>query len=270
MDINLPYFESNRSKLYYRTIGSGPPVVLISGLASHHRSWGLQFIDLKKWFKLIAIDNRGVGKSDGRTEELTIEDMASDIDALLTMVGVEKVNLIGSSMGGMIALEYASINSKRISSLILSSLPIQKPSGPLETFVSDLNLALQNGCPESFFKTLASYLFTSDFLRDEQFGIMADFFAKSPGDYCPETIFWQLHAIRKWLGSKKLEQRCECPCLIVSGSEDKLVPPETTVEAAFRIFPHATRKIIQGAGHAVHIEKSKEFNKIVCDFLRDQ
>ena len=120
----MPFFKSSRSTLYYKTIGSGPPVVLISGLATHHRSWGLQFVDLKRWFELIAIDNRGIGKSDGSTEELTIEDMASDIDALLTVVGIEKVHLMGSSMGGMIALEYASINPKRVSSLILSSLPI--------------------------------------------------------------------------------------------------------------------------------------------------
>ena len=266
----MPYFKSNKSKLYYRTIGSGPPVVLISGLAANHRSWGLQFLDLKKWFKLIAIDNRGIGKSGGGTVELSIEDMASDIDALLTMVGIEKVHLMGSSMGAMIALEYASINPERVQSLILSSLPIQKPSGTFETFVSYLTSTLQNGSRETFLQTLASYLFSSNFLRDEQFEIIADFLAKSPIDHRPETIFCQLLAIRKWLGSRKWEQGCKCPCLIVSGSEDKLVPPETIIEAAFKIFPHAIRKIIQGAGHAVHIEKSKEFNKIVCDFLRDQ
>jgi len=266
----LPYFKSTQGYLYYKTIGSGPPVVLISGLAAHHRSWGLQLVELKKWFKLIAIDNRGIGKSDGVTKGLTIGDMAADIDALLTVVGAEKVHLVGSSMGGMVALEYAQTNPKRVSSLVLSSLPIQESFGPFETFVSALTPTLEKNCPESFFQMLASYLFSSGFLKNERFGLIADFFVKRPIDYRPETIFWQLRATHKWLESRKWGQGAKCPCLIILGSEDRLVPQETTFESAYKFFPHATIKIIQGAGHAAHIEKPHEFNKIVYDFLQSQ
>ena len=48
------------------------------------------------------------------------------------------------------------------------------------------------------------------------------------------------------------------------------MPPEIILKDASKIFPHATREIIQGAGHAVHIEKPKEFNKIVYRFLKGQ
>ena len=56
------------------------PVVLISGLAANHRTWGFQLLDLKKHFQLIAIDNRGIGKSEGTFDGLTIEDMAADVE----------------------------------------------------------------------------------------------------------------------------------------------------------------------------------------------
>lgn len=58
--------------------------------------------------------------------------------------------------------------------------------------------------------------------------------------------------------------------MTVWGSEDKLVPVKEAMDIMSKILPHASKKIIRGAGHAAHIEKPKRFNKIVCDFLRNQ
>ncbi len=145
------------------------PVVLVSGLAANHRSWGLQLVDLKKNFQLITIDNRGIGKSKGALDGLTIEDMAADVGELLSMLNVERVHLIGFSMGGMITLEYAARNPEKGCSIVLSSLPIFENLGPFDAFSSELNSVLAAGDPENLFQTLASMYFSSDFLNERRY-----------------------------------------------------------------------------------------------------
>lgn len=265
----MPYFKSNQCSLYYTISGVGVPVVLISGLAANHRSWGLQVVDLKKYFQLITIDNRGIGKSKGTLDGLTIEDMAVDVGELLSMLNVERVHLIGFSMGGMIALEYAAKNPEKVCSLVLSSLPILENLGPFDAFASELNSVLCDGESNHLFQTLAAMFFSSNFLKCKQYEILADFFEENPNIYRPETISWQIHAIHKWLNLKKWTIGCTCPCMLIYGSEDKLVNLRTASDYMSEYFPCAMKKIIRGVGHAVHIEEPNHFNKIVCDFIQN-
>lgn len=65
--------------------------------------------------------------------------MVVDVGELLSMLNVERVHMIGFSMGGMIALEYAAKNPEKVYSLVLSSLPILENLGPFEAFASELN-----------------------------------------------------------------------------------------------------------------------------------
>jgi pimeloyl-ACP methyl ester carboxylesterase len=244
------------------------PVVLISGLAANHRSWGFQLLDLKKYFQLIAIDNRGIGNSEGFFEELTIEDMAVDVDRLFSKLNIEQVHLIGSSMGGMIALEYAAQNPEKIRSLVLSSLPILENLSFFEIFAGKLKLVLDEGDPKKLYQTMSSMNFSPAFLNDKRYEILAGLFDRYPAAYPPKIISLQLNAIEEWRKLKNWAiEGCTCPCMIIFGSEDKFVPVKEAMGLMSKIFPHAIKKVIQGAGHAVHIEKPQEFNKIVCDFL---
>lgn len=217
------------------------------------------------------MDNRGTGQSDGTTNSLSIEDMALDIDALINEVDIDKIHLVGFSMGGMIALEYAATHPDKVSSLVLSSLPIEQPLKNVELFVKDITTALmQSVNPRAFFRILAPYLFSSDFLKDGRLEIMANCMTNDVAEYDEQTIFSQSFAIREWLLSKKWKQGCQCPCLLIFGSEDKFISLDAALKESAKFFPQKTIKIIQGAGHAVHIEKSDDFNKTLFDFLVKQ
>ena len=252
------------------TSGDGVPVIFISGLAANHRTWAFQLLELKRYFHLIAVDNRGIGKSKRNFNGLTIESMATDIDELLSILGFEKVHLIGSSMGGMIALEYANKNPENVYSLILSSVPFLENCGPFGAFADDLKKLLVEGNPKKIFEGLASTHFSSDFLSDRRYEILVGLFERNPYDYPAETISLQINAIREWRNLRNWTLGCSCPCMMIFGSEDKLIPVSETIDITSKIFPHAVKKVIQGAGHAVHVERHKEFNKIVLDFLRNQ
>lgn len=246
------------------------PVVFISGMAANHRSWGFQLVDLKRHFQLLAIDNRGTGRSEGKLNGLSIEGMAADVGKLLSILDVEKVHLVGFSMGGMIALEYAAKNPEKVCNVVLSSLPILDNLGPFDAFVNELNSILTGGNSEHLFQMLSSKYFSFAFLNGRQYEIMTDFFERNSDNYRPETISRQIQAIREWLILKKWTIGCNHPCMMIFGSEDNLVPLSTSSALASEAFPHAVKKVLKGAGHAAHIEKPKKFNKMVCDFLRNQ
>jgi len=263
----MPYFNSNGNKLYYRIEGSGPPIILIPGLATNHRGWGLQFIELKKSFTLQSIDNRGFGKSDRTIEKFSIKDLALDIGNLLKATGFEKVHLIGSSMGALIALEYALENPENVTSLVLASVPIHESLDRFEKFYKDLRFALEKYTEEAFSQKLASYIFSTNFLSDEMFNVLNGFAGKSTVEYRPKAILSQLQAIAKWLELRKWERGCKKPCLFIFGSNDRLVPHGGSSNYLCRFFENAKTVVIQNAGHAMHIENPHEFNKTVFKFL---
>jgi len=246
------------------------PVVLIAGLAANHRSWGLQLIDLTKYFKLIALDNRGIGKSTSKIDGLTIRRMALDTDELLSALNFKRIHLVGFSMGAMIALEYAIKRPERVCSLVLSSLPILENSVSFEAFAENLESSLLEGNPKKIFLTLASAFYSEGFLNGRSYEMLAALSERHPAKFPTETISLQIGAIREWHNLKSWKAGCSCPCMMIFGSEDKLVPLREAMDLSSEVFPHAVKKVIQGAGHAVHIEKFKEFNKAASNFLSSQ
>ena len=107
-------------RLSYSIEGEGPPVILIQGVGLPGRAWLPQIEALRERFTVITFDNRGVGGSDGGPDPLTIDAMAADAAAILQRENIDRVHVIGHSMGGLIALRFALMNPARIKSLILA------------------------------------------------------------------------------------------------------------------------------------------------------
>ncbi len=108
-------------QINYEIYGEGPPLIMILGLGQDIATWGLQIPELSKHFKLILFDNRDSGESSRCTEDYSTEDMARDTIGLIDYLEVDSVNLLGTSMGGMIAQHIALTAPERVNSLILAS-----------------------------------------------------------------------------------------------------------------------------------------------------
>ena len=85
----MPYVQSDATRIWYETFGSGEPLLLIMGLSGTIQSWGLQIPELARQYRLICLDNRGVGRSDKPLGPYSIEDMAEDALAVLDAAGVD-------------------------------------------------------------------------------------------------------------------------------------------------------------------------------------
>lgn len=257
----------SKCETYYNIIGEGSPIVLIPGLAADHKSWRFQINELKRYYKVISVDNRGLGKS-GICNDSPLKEMVNNIHNLVDLLNLDRIHLLGHSMGAIIAFEYACFHPEKVSSLILSSLPISDFNGIPEN-LDKLYSTIERGEKENFYTMFIPQLFSADFLNSKQYDIIEYFISQSYKRNPIKNILLQLIVLKEWKKQKRWEQgHTKRPCILIYGAEDKFA----TVDQGFlsRILPYASFKVIMDAGHAVHIEKPKEFNKIVHDFIEGQ
>src|SRR6266536_1661770 len=103
----MPTAQVNGIDLYYEEQGSGEPLLLIMGFTAHSMLWMMQVPALAQRYRVITLDNRGVGRSSVPPGPHTTRQMADDAAGLLDHLGIEQAGVIGWSMGGMIAQELA-------------------------------------------------------------------------------------------------------------------------------------------------------------------
>src|SRR3990172_73247 len=93
--------------MHYVEAGSGPPLVLIMGFGGDHTAWAFQIPRLAERYRVIALDNRGVGQTDAPDLPYTTRLMAEDTAGLLDVLGVERAHVVGGAVGGAIPPELA-------------------------------------------------------------------------------------------------------------------------------------------------------------------
>ena len=124
----MAFVENQGATIYWDEKGRSAPVLLIMGLGYPSYMWHRTRPVLATRYQTIALDNRGVGRSDVPTGPYPIALMASDAAAVLDAAGVESAHVFGVSMGGMIAQEFALQYPKRVRSLILGCTAAGGPS----------------------------------------------------------------------------------------------------------------------------------------------
>ena len=104
-DRTMPYATANGVRLFYEQLGDGEPIVLIPGLGLDHTYFRYAIPELSKHFRVIAYDQRGTGQSDRPQEAYTARLWADDLEGLLASLGIGQAHVVGSSLGGCVALE---------------------------------------------------------------------------------------------------------------------------------------------------------------------
>ena len=104
----MPKVQANGISIYYEYMGEGDvPLALVGGSLFGRQNFGLVWEGLGRHFKLISYDQRGYGLSDRPLQSYTMELWADDLAALLDELGIERAHIMGTSAGGMIALQFA-------------------------------------------------------------------------------------------------------------------------------------------------------------------
>lgn len=117
----MPYAQNGDVRVCYEIEGDGFPLVLIIGLGAEKEVWELHSNAWREHFKVIKIDNRGIGQSDKPRGPYTTDEMADDILAVMDHAGIGKAHVLGVSMGGAIAQSLCLKAPERVQSLVLVS-----------------------------------------------------------------------------------------------------------------------------------------------------
>jgi 3-oxoadipate enol-lactonase len=263
--------QANGQQLYYELHGDGPPLVLVMGIGYDSSLWTLaQVPALSTQFQVVLVDNRDSGRSSRASHPYRIADMADDLAELLDALDIPHAHLLGLSMGGMIALEFALRHGDRLDRLVLTGTP----AAPAQSAADPINIwrwvKANDATGKIFGGQQFASLFSTAFLRNhEAVQNTADLLASNPYQMSPEAYGRQAEAYGQFDALDRLGT-ITAPTLVIAGEQDLLTPPWIAREVAAAI-PGARFEVIVGDGssHVVPIERPDDFNRLVADFLTE-
>jgi len=263
----MPYAENNKTKIYWEETGAGEPLLLIMGLGGSHREWRRLLPALTGKYRVIVFDNRGAGETSVTDEAFSIPLMASDARAVLDAANVESAHILGMSMGGMIAQEFALQYPEKTRSLILSVTNCGgRESVPAQP---EVYFALQGrgaSTPEDAFWAMAPFIYDANTLREE---LAADLAAREGKFTKPENFMRQLQAIIGWQGTHQRLADIQVQTLVLHGKNDQLIPCANAQILADQI-PNAELVEFDNASHIFMTDQPEKSAAAILEFLKDK
>lgn len=242
----IEHADTPHGPLAYVRQGSGDPLLLVMGVAGHHRMWGQPFLDrLAERFDVVAFDHRGIGESHFVQEPFTVADLAEDSAAVLDHLGWASAHVIGISMGGVVAQELALTRPERVRRLVLGCT-WPDPHDAWAPGVGKLAEAAASGDPvlaaRLMFEANVSPEFASEPHRFEQFTTEAAA-ARVPGP----VVLMQMqaastHDVKGRLGDLGV------PTLVLHGTADDVIR-SSAGERLASLIPGARLELWEGVGH---------------------
>jgi 3-oxoadipate enol-lactonase len=260
----MPTIRANGLELAYRIDGDGAEtLVLVNGLADAKESWELQLPALSERYRVISFDNRGIGESPTPPGPYTTADMAEDVAGLVDALGVGSFHLLGVSMGGMIAQEYAIAHADRLLSATFACTYSYPGPFCLRMFQCwrDLVPTLGVGFTQ---REVILWAFTTDFFeqREDELAAFEAEMASNPQTI--EAYLAQLHAIERHDTRGRLAA-VTCPSLTLIGEGDLIVYPKLSRRLHDEL-PRSTWAEVAG-GHGCLWEYPDAFNTAVLSYL---
>jgi len=263
----MPAVKVNNISLYYKIRGRGQPLLLISGLNADHASWDSVRGNLARDFRVVAFDNRSSGRSSAPKRKYSIRDMADDAAGLLEHLEIKKCHVIGHSMGGYIAQEFAIHYPERVGKLILAaSAPVSSARNNM-LFYDFLRRFEKSRDNEALMRSWAYWSFSPKTFERKNY--IATFIKKSSAYPYLQSAFGfrsQIDAIAGFDARAGMRD-IRAKTLVIIGSDDILIYPAESRRLAEGI-KGSIFKEIKDAGHCLHVEKPAEFTAKVARFLK--
>jgi pimeloyl-ACP methyl ester carboxylesterase len=235
----------NGLSLAYERHGHGIPLVLLHGYPLDHRIWGEVVPLLQEDLDLILPDVRGFGQSDAPETPYTLDDLAEDLAALLTHLGLERVAVGGHSMGGYIALAFARRHPARVSALALiaSQAAADTPERRAGRYQTAEQIRHQGVEPVA--TTMSERLVAHPDWRPR----LQDLIRQQR----PAGLIGALRAMAERPDALHQLAQCPCPVLLIHGQADTLIPIERAREIKARL-PQAHLVEIPAVAHMPMLE----------------
>lgn len=260
----MPRSRTNGVEIYYQTAGEGPPLVLIHAIPFDHDFWIYQTAHFSTWFKVIAVDIRGWGRSEKVTTAFSLKDMCDDVWGVCQDLGVDRgadpAVVMGCSIGSKMSLMLGLDHPGTFKAVIL----VGGNSGP-----QDMDRRVEGYLTEDLAPYRAGHLRHGerDAFNASRVGrhLLQSFSER--GDWLEAKAIAQVF---RALAAADVSHRLggfRTPTLIINGEFDTARPGGTRTKG---LIGGAVQKILAGMGHACNLEDPAGFDDVVIAFLTEQ
>lgn len=243
-------------------LAAAPTVVFCNSLSTTHRMWDAQAKALGENFRILRFDARGHGQSDAPPGPYSTSDFARDLDGLLASLNiVQPIHLVGLSLGGMVAMNFAMLYPSRLASLALCAT-CASMKGAEAIWNRRIQTAQTHGTAAFAAETLGRW-FTDDFKTAQPARFAA--IAKDIGD-CPDDGYAAACAAVRDVELSDRLTAIKVPTLCIAADQDPVTSADSLRELANKIPGAAKLVTIGPARHLVNVERPQEFTNALVEF----
>lgn len=260
----MPFAQLEDIRLHYYEYGHGPQVLLfVHGFQASGRIWQLVCEQLPgDLYRMIAVDNRGAGRSDAPEEESAygVQPFAEDLHRLAMALGLRDVILIGHSIGGATVMQLTVEHPELVRALVLVD-----PAGPdgIDGGVTDIDAAVDRRIGRRGEPDVSA--------------IAAGFGPNVPAEFAralaedmaaaPERRLRGSYRSMLTLRIGEAVSRLSMPVLMIAGDNDQVVPVQNLLET-YRMLPHGSGlHVWHGVGHSPNVETPERFSRVLRRFV---
>ncbi len=275
----MPFVEVEDGRLYYDVSGKGPSLVLIHGAWASHEWWRWQVPDLSKDYQVLSIDVRGHGKSSPLKRAYSVDGFTRDLESFLQKVGIDKVALVGWSMGGIISMEYCLNHPSKVRALILIATrghrnPQMKRRIMFQYLQARLSLIMDFTSPRKYDRAAEGFSGEQERVKREVENMLSPTAPREAFDWVMadltnnprENYFEVAKSIWTWEAGEELK-RINVPTLIMVGEKDSRTPPRFS-HLLHAEIPNSRLVIVENASHCLALERPQVVNAEIIKFLK--
>ncbi len=250
-------------EIHYIDKGRGEVVFLIHGNFSSSAWWKYTLDIMKDEYRFIAPDLRGRGATRGTSGGYTIEMLADDLFSLVSEVcDGDPVHLVGHSLGGNVALQYALEHVEKVKSIIL--LNPGWVAGDIPDKHVDIDRLKSLVEDKDAIKTILRKVVAPNHPENETW----DDFVSESLKQSDEATMQSGEAFKRWKVVKELHRLKDIPTCVVRGAGDNSLSTEKVCKTIVEAIPGAQYHEIMGATHAPNIEAPCEWTNLLREFLK--
>lgn len=256
----MPISRRNGVEIYYETCGRGFPFVMLHAIPFDHRLWAYQTMRFSTWFKCIAVDLRGWGRSAKVREPFTFRDMCNDVIGVMEDEGAKEAIVMGCSIGSKMALMLSVDDPARFKATIM----VGGNSGPQHQFEHRIKGYREEGVA-AYRPGHIDYGVSPAFAKSRMGGYFRNAFMEATEGLDAEAIARVFEAMTVADVQPKLPA-FQTPSLVINGEFDSALPRGTDTARRIAGARHA---VLKNVGHACNIEDPEAFDAAVVAFLSD-
>ena len=272
----MPEAMVNGVRIWYQETGAGAPVVQIHGAGFGHFNFATATPILSKSFRCIDFDMRGYGQSERPFQRYDMEVWADDVAGLMDHLGLRSAHIHGTSMGGMVAQQFAAKYPERTQRLVINCSAAKLDYAGILTFRGWIDIAERFGMgSRTLAELIALQALSRRFLDTSEGRRAVDMIQSILQDSNRVDIFKLACQAMIDMDLRPLLPKITAPTLIIGGDEDLMTPWEQAASGAGQdyLVQHisgAKKHVIRGSSHSTLFDGTDENCRVVMAFLKSE